>query len=666
MTPRKNSSALIWLSHIPQFKLVGLLSFGLLSFACGSNQPSETSPTPANSHGTGGNGGTSQVSMSGSSGASGDSGSGGTAGTSGTGNNDPQCAGIFEKSDCTTCGETKCCAELANCQADSTCMQCLSDNPPTNCEQNSVFNAISTCVTNACKTQCSPTLVCNPVTNEGCNITAGEACDLGNDNNYACFPAPNDANTCGACSNASGPFCKPSNHCLANKCTPFCKNDNDCKGFGVCDTALAYQGFGLCVAATGQGNAAKPTCNGGAGGSSGAGGAGGSAGSAGTGGSGGSAGTAGTAGISGSAGTSGTSGSAGTAGAGGSVEMGNISTISAGVGHSCAVLSDSTVVCWGDNSFGQLGNGTIAANQLKPVPAVGLGNVLDVSVGWIHSCALLKNGTVRCWGDGLGSGSQSSTTPVPVSTLTNAISISSGDRHACALLDDSNVRCWGKNNNGQIGSGDLLDKTLPTSVLWGAKQVVAGRFHTCALLDVGTVFCWGSNTYGQLGTGNTTDSTIPTKVSNLDNVASITVGYYHTCAVRNDGTVFCWGSNSSSQIGTENSIALYALPTKVSTLSEITSISAGNKHTCAITQNDSLYCWGANGNGQLGIGNTDQKIGPTLVSTLPGVKSVDGGEWFTCAVTTSNYGYCWGFNYAGQLGTENTMDSTLPKPILSL
>ena len=186
--------------------------------------------------------------------------------------------------------------------------------------------------------------------------------------------------------------------------------------------------------------------------------------------------------------------------------------------HTCALLSDGTAKCWGYNGYGQLGDGT-TSNRYIPVSVSGLTNAVAIASGAYHTCALLSNGTAKCWGlnnyGQLGDGSTSNRyTPVSVSGLTNAVAIASGEYHTCALLSDGTAKCWGRNNYGQLGDGSTSNRYIPVSVsgLTNAVAIASGEYHTCALLSDGTAKCWGLNNYGQLGDGTTDTRYTPTNV----------------------------------------------------------------------------------------------------------------------------------------------------------
>jgi alpha-tubulin suppressor-like RCC1 family protein len=305
--------------------------------------------------------------------------------------------------------------------------------------------------------------------------------------------------------------------------------------------------------------------------------------------------------------------------------------VASGGFHSCAVLRNGSVACWGSNTAGQLGDGT-TTNSALPVAVAGITTAIAVAAGYHHSCALLQDGTVRCWGDNtygeLGDGTPidptlprgtrvlHSSVPVAVLGINTAVNVTASDGyHSCAALRDGTVRCWGDNSNGQIGDGTHHRTSTPVMVtgLTTAVAVSSGDFHTCALLNAGGVSCWGLNWSGQLGDGTGNDSTTPVQVSSITTAVGVSVGVIHTCATLQDRTVRCWGNNASGQIGDGTTTDRRA-PVMVSGITTATgSVAAGNNDSCAVIQGGLVKCWGMNTYGELGNGTTVDTSVPTPV-----------------------------------------------------
>lgn len=344
--------------------------------------------------------------------------------------------------------------------------------------------------------------------------------------------------------------------------------------------------------------------------------------------------------------------------------------IVSGGSHSCMIRPDKTAVCWGDNRYGQLGDGT-TVDSTTPVEVRHLSYVVGLAAGQDHACAVMATGQVKCWGDNtmwqLGVRSPDRAT-IPVLTgVGPATRVAAGRTHSCAVLIQGEVTCWGDNRTSQTGlhRGSVAKPTLPVMVpgVAHAIAVAAGDEHTCAVQQDGQVLCWGDNHAGQLGQGDVEHDTFqPRPVPLVGKALSVAAGREHTCVLLEDRTVQCWGHGIEGELG--DGLSRDSLtPVRVKApepaggtapLEQVTAITAGDQHTCALVEGGSVYCWGSNAFGQLG--RVEGKTAPKPAFTgLTDVVAVAAGGWHTCVLRSTGVTTCVG---QMKMGNENRGDET--------
>ena len=345
--------------------------------------------------------------------------------------------------------------------------------------------------------------------------------------------------------------------------------------------------------------------------------------------------------------------------------------------HSCALHQDGTISCWGDNEYGQLGNGTDTRSSV-PVGVVGITDATAIAAGWFFSCALHEGGTISCWGRNnhgqLGneeSGDESEfSEPVKVEGITDATAITTGDEHSCALHEGSTISCWGNNFWGQLGNGTTDDSSVPVEAadITDATAIAAGENHSCALHQTGAISCWGHNRQGQLGNGTNVISSVPVETAGITDATAITTGSRHSCALHQTGAISCWGHNEYGQLGNETD-TISLVPVGVVGITDATAITTGGLHSCALHQDGTISCWGDNTYGQLGneeSGDESEFSEPVKVEGITDATAITTGGGHSCALHQDGTIFCWGHNEDGQLGNGTTDDSSVPVEAASI
>ncbi len=357
--------------------------------------------------------------------------------------------------------------------------------------------------------------------------------------------------------------------------------------------------------------------------------------------------------------------------------------------HTMALLADGSVWTWGSDVSGKLGDGQVSPSynvtnndSFFPLKVHGPGNVgylssvVAISAGEGHNMALKSDGTVWMWGwNGLGQLGNGTTndahTPVQVSGLSNVVAISGRGYHCLALKSDGTVWGWGWNSWGQLGDGTNDAPLVPVQVLGltNPASISAGYMNSLALMSNGTVRIWGTGPKGELGQGNFGDhSYTPIPVPGLSNVVSVSADFQEPEALKSDGTIWMWGWDNLGQLG-DGSTNNRNLPFQVLNLTNMIFAGAtGDRDNCAIGADHTIWTWGRNYNGQLGIGTMDQDPHPVPVR----VPVFGGGypvmvqtpDWHSLALLSDGTLWGWGANDHGQLGNGATNDAYSPTPVL--
>ena len=363
--------------------------------------------------------------------------------------------------------------------------------------------------------------------------------------------------------------------------------------------------------------------------------------------------------------------------------------LTAGYAHTCALTSLSTVVCWGDRSEGQLGDGNISATPITSIESstvqavhmIGgvstLGHVALIAAGYRHTCAVDVNGQLYCWGNNnygeLGTNDMTTYALAVGVEIGNIVGVASGPvANSTGVIDGSGtLYCFGDDTSGACGLGGLTAHVLvPTAVpnIGPVSSMGYGTGAGCALGTDGTVKCWGQSNHEEDANGNETSSSninlTPATTAAMPDANAISMGTNFGCAVRQGGAVWCFGRNNQYQLG-NGTTTTFAAPTPVGGAAFVaTTVSAGTSSACAVTNAHGVKCWGANNMGQVGSGSaaatiaTPASVNFSSITPAPALANVSVGGTHACAVSTTGTLYCWGSNAAGQLGNATVAMST--------
>lgn len=352
-------------------------------------------------------------------------------------------------------------------------------------------------------------------------------------------------------------------------------------------------------------------------------------------------------------------------------ELENIVHIYAGATFAFAINHRGEVFAWGDNRYAQLGDGT-TTQRTKPVRITSLTNIKKISAGYYHTVALKNDGTVYFWGNPKMNtnvyGYEFERRPIEID-IKNIKDISSGKTHIVILSEDGEIYTWGENSKGQLGNGtfgDTVDSPQKIKLSANITKIESGSEHCVALDDSGHIYAWGSNLYGQLGDGTNENKYIPIVISTIDDIKDVIAGYRHTILIKNNNDIYTCGNNEYGQLGngtTDNS----TVPIKVSSQYKPVSISGGLSHTVEVDAEGNIYGWGINSSGQLGKSDNipiNTILNPTDVYGLENIISIANGIYHSLALDHDGTVWSWGYNSHNQLGDGTTINRDTPKRII--
>ena len=344
--------------------------------------------------------------------------------------------------------------------------------------------------------------------------------------------------------------------------------------------------------------------------------------------------------------------------------LSDVVQIDGGAEHTCALTSSGEVWCWGRNSNGELGNGEMGTQITTPTRVPGINDATLLAAGRRHTCVVRAGAALWCWGDNefgqLGDGTTSDrATPAVVPGVINPRVVAASD-HTCALGDDG-VSCWGNNADGQLGDGSTVNRTSPVSATGTASSFALGWSHTCVQRDA-EVWCRGASSLGELGDGSAGRLT-PVAVDGVDAAVSIATTTSRSCAALSNGEVWCWGLHPHRWSSMPDADPR---PSPIDGVSGAIQVGGFASNYCAVTASGEVRCWGNNSDGQLGDGTTNARSDASLVTGISNASKVSVGFNFACAVLSDGAIRCWGRNSSGNFGDGTENDSSVPVPSVGL
>ncbi|MBN2724359.1 MAG: hypothetical protein JXR95_09840 [Deltaproteobacteria bacterium] len=340
--------------------------------------------------------------------------------------------------------------------------------------------------------------------------------------------------------------------------------------------------------------------------------------------------------------------------------------VSNGYSHTCAITSSGATYCWGLNTMGQLGTGTMNKSDpslgysLIPLFVQLSSPLIKLSSSYYTSCGILEDGRMSCWGDG-------NPTPHIIPGYSNLVDLCTGQSHICGLDANGSLKCHGNNYYGQLGigtSGDSFNTPQDVSSIENVVSVSCGAHHTCAIDSNDNLFCWGRGTDGRIGNHSLMNTVYPDLI--MSNAKNLSCGQKHTCAVDLDNNAWCWGDNYYGQIGNGSSGTDVLTPYETTSHGFVTRAFANDASTCTTGIFGGMSCWGRNYYGELGDGTFDAEYQGTVVNEISGYfSSISANGHHVCVIDSSDKLYCWGSNAYGKLGNGETLNSNIPVEVIS-
>lgn len=341
------------------------------------------------------------------------------------------------------------------------------------------------------------------------------------------------------------------------------------------------------------------------------------------------------------------------------------SDLDSGAAHVCGLMSGQ-IVCWGDNSDGQLGDETTVNG---PVRLDHGRTYSDIAAGSTHSCAVDDSGAVWCWGSnsagqlGDSLAAASSSNPVRAAGNHTFRSVEAGDAITCAVTTSDALYCWGSSRSGMLGNDQSSSNLDEPGHIGSFERVAIGGSHVCAIEPATQDgYCWGRNDHGQLGLNSTSPSVVPSPalVTGGYGFTRLDLGGRHSCGSTSSGNLSCWGDDTDGQGGNASAPA-FSTPVLLPNPVPLSRVTAGDRHACALSGSGTLFCWGSAENDAIAIATSSDILEPTDTQVSISFGSISAGSDFTCGLS-AGVPYCWGSGPAGVLGTPKTSTPTRISP----